>query len=263
MSSLNRLTHRGAVASDGKTGDGCGLLLRRPEEFLRAARARAAIELAEAFASGLVFLSPEESQRAERHGALCWCSSSARGCGSRAGAPVPHQSRRLRRGGAEDPAAHRADLRQRRCAGLTEAALQPQALPRAAPRREGARGRRPLLLCAEPVGEQLRLQGDGHAAVSRGVLSRILTDARLASSLAIFHQRFSTNTLPQWRLAHPYRYLAHNGEINTIQGNRNWARGARAAVPLAAAAGSARHPAARVARAARTRRASTTCSRCS
>jgi glutamate synthase (NADPH) large chain len=39
----------------------------------------------------------------------------------------------------------------------------------------------------------------------------------------VFHQRFSTNTLPQWRLAQPFRYLAHNGEINTIQGNRNWA----------------------------------------
>mgnify|MGYP003693921579 CR=1 FL=1 len=44
------------------------------------------------------------------------------------------------------------------------------------------------------------------------------------ASVAVFHQRFSTNTLPQWRLAHPYRYLAHNGEINTIEGNRNWAR---------------------------------------
>jgi glutamate synthase domain-containing protein 1 len=50
-----------------------------------------------------------------------------------------------------------------------------------------------------------------------------LDDPRLESSVAVFHQRFSTNTLPQWRLAHPYRYLAHNGEINTIQGNRNWA----------------------------------------
>ena len=51
----------------------------------------------------------------------------------------------------------------------------------------------------------------------------------MASSLCLFHQRFSTNTLPQWRLAQPFRYLAHNGEINTIQGNRNWAiaRGAK------------------------------------
>ncbi len=49
-----------------------------------------------------------------------------------------------------------------------------------------------------------------------------LTDERLTSSLAVFHQRFSTNTLPQWRLAQPFRYLAHNGEINTVRGNRNW-----------------------------------------
>jgi glutamate synthase (NADPH/NADH) large chain len=50
-----------------------------------------------------------------------------------------------------------------------------------------------------------------------------LRDPRLQSSVCIFHQRFSTNTLPEWRLAQPFRCLAHNGEINTIQGNRNWA----------------------------------------
>ncbi|MCK7577020.1 MAG: hypothetical protein MZV65_15075 [Chromatiales bacterium] len=50
-----------------------------------------------------------------------------------------------------------------------------------------------------------------------------LNDERLESSICLFHQRFSTNTLPQWRLAQPFRYLAHNGEINTIRGNRNWA----------------------------------------
>ena len=50
-----------------------------------------------------------------------------------------------------------------------------------------------------------------------------LRDPRMASSVCVFHQRFSTNTLPQWRLAQPFRFLAHNGEINTIQGNRNWA----------------------------------------
>ena len=50
-----------------------------------------------------------------------------------------------------------------------------------------------------------------------------LRDPRLESSVCVFHQRFSTNTLPQWRLAQPFRFLAHNGEINTIRGNRNWA----------------------------------------
>ncbi|MFA7097936.1 MAG: glutamate synthase large subunit, partial [Gammaproteobacteria bacterium] len=61
-----------------------------------------------------------------------------------------------------------------------------------------------------------------------------LQDERLASSLCVFHQRFSTNTWPQWRLAQPFRYLAHNGEINTIQGNRYWsvARGRKFETPL-------------------------------
>jgi glutamate synthase (NADPH/NADH) large chain len=51
-----------------------------------------------------------------------------------------------------------------------------------------------------------------------------LADPRLEASVAVFHQRFSTNTTPQWRLAHPFRYLAHNGEINTVEGNRQWAK---------------------------------------
>src|SRR5271163_634231 len=58
IGSLNRLTHRGAIASDGKTGDGCGLLLKRPEKFLRAVAREAGISLAPRFASGLVFLNP-------------------------------------------------------------------------------------------------------------------------------------------------------------------------------------------------------------
>src|SRR5580765_7374496 len=59
ITSLNRLTHRGAIAADGKTGDGCGLLLKKPEKFLRAVAAEAGITLGPCFASGLVFLSRE------------------------------------------------------------------------------------------------------------------------------------------------------------------------------------------------------------
>jgi glutamate synthase (NADPH) large chain len=51
-----------------------------------------------------------------------------------------------------------------------------------------------------------------------------LRDERIESALALVHSRFSTNTFPTWPLAHPYRYIAHNGEINTLQGNRNWMR---------------------------------------
>src|ERR1700676_399332 len=61
MTSLNRLTHRGAIAADGKTGDGCGLLLKKPEAFLRAVAAEAGIELGARFASGLVFLSRDSA----------------------------------------------------------------------------------------------------------------------------------------------------------------------------------------------------------
>src|ERR1700675_2425160 len=59
MTSLNRLTHRGAVASDGKTRDGCGLLIKKPENFLRALAVEAGIEVAPLFAAGLVFLHPQ------------------------------------------------------------------------------------------------------------------------------------------------------------------------------------------------------------
>ncbi|MGH8275393.1 MAG: glutamate synthase large subunit, partial [Steroidobacteraceae bacterium] len=61
-----------------------------------------------------------------------------------------------------------------------------------------------------------------------------LSDERLQTAICVLHQRFSTNTLPKWPLAHPYRYLAHNGEINTVQGNRNWAtaRGPLLSSPL-------------------------------
>ena len=55
------------------------------------------------------------------------------------------------------------------------------------------------------------------------VFYKDLNDEDMASAVCVFHQRFSTNTWPEWRLAQPFRYLAHNGEINTVQGNRNWA----------------------------------------
>ena len=57
-----------------------------------------------------------------------------------------------------------------------------------------------------------------------GVFFPDLGDERVESALVLVHSRFSTNTFPSWPLAHPYRYIAHNGEINTVQGNRNWMR---------------------------------------
>ena len=88
-----------------------------------------------------------------------------------------------------------------------------------------------------------------------------LTDPDVESALALVHQRFSTNTFPSWPLAHPYRYIAHNGEINTLRGNINWMRAREALCrserprrrPAEGPAGDAR-------RAVATRPRSTTCS---
>ena len=74
------------------------------------------------------------------------------------------------------------------------------------------------------VGPHPRLQGHAHLPPAAPVLPRPVRRPRSTAGLALVHSRFSTNTFPSWPLAHPYRYLAHNGEINTLAGNRNWMR---------------------------------------
>lgn len=66
-----------------------------------------------------------------------------------------------------------------------------------------------------------------------GAYYKDLNDPRVVSSIALVHQRFSTNTFPSWELAHPYRMIAHNGEINTVKGNFNWLRARERAVETA------------------------------
>ena len=86
--------------------------------------------------------------------------------------------------------------------------------------------RRPqVLLLRQPLVPHARLQGDAHARAGRRLLRRRprRPAARPAPS-AMFHSRFSTNTFPSWELAHPYRMISHNGEINTLRGNINWMR---------------------------------------
>jgi glutamate synthase (NADPH) large chain len=221
MISLNRLTHRGAVASDGKTGDGCGLLLKQPEEFLRALAQATAIDLAQLFASGLVFLNPDPA-RAEAARRTLLVQLEAEGlkvagfrqvptnpdaCGAEALKTLPHIEQifvNCVHSDVDEASFNRKLFLARRRAEKALEADDPYFYV-------------PSLSATTLVFK---------AMVMPQYLTTFfpdLNDPRLKSSLAIFHQRFSTNTLPQWRLAHPYRYLAHNGEINTVQGNRNWA----------------------------------------
>jgi glutamate synthase (NADPH/NADH) large chain len=220
IASLNRLTHRGAVAADGKTGDGCGLMLKKPEKFLRAVAKDAGIKLAPLFAAGNVFLNRdagiEAASRAELVAQLeqeglvfaGWreLPTNNSACGDEALKTLPTIAQ-LFVNAPED---------------MDEAAFN-RKLFMARRRAERARA------SADPVFYLPSLSAA--TIVYKGMVmpSHLveffpdLGDERVEASVAVFHQRFSTNTLPQWKLAHPFRYLAHNGEINTVEANRSWA----------------------------------------
>ncbi len=220
IGSLARLTHRGAVAADGKSGDGCGLLMRLPDAFLRAAAADCGLEIGERYAVGVVFLSPDEGAAARARARLEQ-SLGAQGLRAIGWREVP-----------TDPSACGAEA-LKTLPRIEQVFVDvPDGLePDAAERRLyiARRGAEKALEGVDPV---FYVPSLSTRVVSyKGLVMPAnlpvfypdLRDSRLISSLCVFHQRFSTNTWPQWRLAQPFRYLAHNGEINTIRGNRHWA----------------------------------------
>ena len=220
ISSLNRLTHRGAIATDGKTGDGCGLLIKQPTAFLRAVAAEAGLALTPLFAAGLVFLDRDSAKAAAARAALSdqlrlerlevagfrTLPMDPEACGPEAlkSLPLIEQVFVNAPAGIDEAAFNRKlFMARRRC----EKKLEPHD---------------PVFYIPSLSASTIVYKG----MVMPQFLAQFypdLKDPRLEASVVVFHQRFSTNTLPQWRLAHPYRYLAHNGEINTVQGNRSWA----------------------------------------
>ena len=227
IAALSRMTHRGGVAADGLTGDGCGLLIRRPEAFLRALAAETGITLAAGarFASGLVFL-PDQVLLAQR------CRET-----------LEHE---LRRAGLSILGWRTPPTDMRVCGELARQTLPSieQIYVQAGAGQDEESFNLALFLARRRSERQLRDIADyyvvslsAHAIGYKGMvlpdkLAQFYPDLQrddLASSAIVFHQRFSTNTLPRWPLAHPFRMLAHNGEINTIEGNRRWAQ-ARARV---------------------------------
>ncbi len=220
ISALARLTHRGAVGADGKTGDGCGLLLKFPQTFLRAVGEALDFRLNERFAAGTVFLSQDETLankvRVEIEKAIEATELDFVGwrnvpinpdvCGELALKTVPRIEQVFVNAPAGMPwgTFNRQLFIARRRAEQAFATIDPNAY----------------------VGSLSAATISYKGMVLPEALAEFypdLKDPRLESSVCIFHQRFSTNTLPEWRLAQPFRFLAHNGEINTIQGNRNWA----------------------------------------
>jgi glutamate synthase (NADPH/NADH) large chain len=223
LSSLCNLDHRGATNAEPNVGDGAGILIQVPDRFLREV---AGIDLPEAgsYAVGMAFL-PREAQ-AERAAmeaiakladdeglqVLGWrevpVDSSMIG---QQAADVEPSFRHLFVAAAEgQPALSGIDL-DRRCFVLrkrieheVETGGDPVYFPSLSARTLVYKG----MLISYQVGE----------------FFLDLQDERVESALALVHSRFSTNTFPSWPLAHPYRLVAHNGEINTVMGNENWMR---------------------------------------
>jgi len=220
LTALKRLSHRGAISSDGLSGDGCGLMLRRPEQFMRQAASEAGIALGARFASGLVFL-----PQCEAEAAICRETMSAEAAAQNLrivgwrqvpiepSACGPEATRSLPR--FEQPYVQPAS-------GLFD--------PDFAVRLFITRRRSELRLAQYHDFYVVSLSANRFtfkAMVRPEMLDVFYPDLRrpeMHASAALFHQRFSTNTLPRWPLAHPFRVLAHNGEINSIEGNRLWMR---------------------------------------
>ena len=223
---LLNLSHRGACGCEDNTGDGAGILLQMPHIFLQHACAGLEIELPELgqYGVGMIFMSPDRSERhaqeevfnsiieEEGQTVLGWrgvpTDNFRLGDTAKSFEPVIRQVF-IRR----NPEIH-DDLDFERKLYLIR-------------RRTGNTLRRRSV----PGNEFFYISSLSHKTiVYKGMLTSDqvedfypdLSDKRIESALALIHSRFSTNTFPSWDRSHPYRYLIHNGEINTLRGNENW-----------------------------------------
>ncbi|MCJ1707301.1 glutamate synthase large subunit [Microbacterium sp. VKM Ac-2923] len=220
LTALRNLEHRGAIGSDAGTGDGAGILTQMPDAFLRAVVDFDLPPVGE-YAAGMVFL------------------------------PLGHDERIAMKSGIEELARHE----NLEVLGWREVPVEPENLGKLA---YDARPAFEQLFVSRPaVGDEPALSGialdrrvyrlrkrarheieayfvslSSRTLGYKGMVTTLqlepfypdLQDERFASELAVVHSRYSTNTFPSWPLAQPLRMLAHNGEINTVKGNRNWMR---------------------------------------
>jgi len=219
IGALDRMDHRGAIGADGKTGDGCGLLLQKPDSFFQAVAKEEGITLSSRYGVGMVFL----GQGADRLKTV------------------------------KDVFEEEVTKETLSIAGWREVPVEPGVLGEIArsslpvimqvfvngPFGWGLRDfERRLFMVRRRIEKRITDDGDFYipslsnlVVIYKGLCRpgdlpqfyRDLGDLRMQAAICLFHQRFSTNTLPKWQLAQPFRYLAHNGEINTITGNRQWA----------------------------------------
>ncbi|AAV81915.1 glutamate synthase large subunit [Idiomarina loihiensis] len=218
VKALDRMQHRGGIGADGKTGDGCGLLLQMPEQFFRQYAETQGWQLSKKFAVGMVFFSRDKDKReSARHlieqelqretlAVTGWrkvpVNNQVLGEGAKSSEPVIEQVLV-----SAPPGWRKKDLERR--------------LYMARRRVEKLMPNQDELYISSLSSLVLVYKGLMMAADLPAYYTD-LADAEMKTSICVFHQRFSTNTEPRWPLAQPFRFLAHNGEINTIRGNRQW-----------------------------------------
>ena len=216
LSALCNLEHRGATGAEANTGDGAGILLQIPDRFLREVTGFP-LPPAGHYAVGMAFLPLDEEERLKACAAI-EVIAAYEGLSVLGWRDVP-----------TDPST----------IGASAVAVMPAfrqlfvSDPAGSSGIELDRKVYPLRKRAEREVENMYFPSlSARTLVYKGMFTTHqlqaffpeLGDPRIESALALVHSRFSTNTFPSWPLAHPYRLVAHNGEINTVQGNRNWMR---------------------------------------
>ena len=208
--------------ADALTGDGAGILIQLPDAFFRGGRRRGAAAARAATASRSASCRTTTA-RAGRARAAARRHRRRGGPARRRAGATCRSTRRTsaRRRGAVAPL-----IRQLFVAAGAELAGDQDAFERKlyVIRRVAELAAGPDLVDPELLVADDRLQGDADGAAARAATTPTCATSGIESALALVHSRFSTNTFPSWELAHPYRMIAHNGEINTLRGNVNWMR---------------------------------------
>jgi len=224
---LENLSHRGATGCDPCTGDGAGILVQVPDRFLRAVTQKLGFELPEAgkYGVGMLFM-PMDPKERKAVQAVMQQAIEAEGATLLGSREVP-----------VDPKA---------CGDIARESLpfMLQIFVTSPAASDAVGFERSLYVLRRCIENAVKLEGLGveggfyvcslsaRTVVYKGLLMpeqmkafyRDLGDPRFESAIAMVHSRFSTNTFPSWPRAHPYRYICHNGEINTLRGNLNWMR---------------------------------------
>ncbi|MBN9619460.1 MAG: glutamate synthase subunit alpha, partial [Actinobacteria bacterium] len=217
LTALHNLDHRGAAGAEPSSGDGAGITVQVPDAFLRAA-VDFPLPARGAYAVGTAFL-PDDVVDAGRAIDLVEDVAAEEGLTVLGWREVPTVADSL------GPTARSVmpRFRQLFVAGDGETGLgldrRAFALRKVAERRAREAG---LELYFPSLSSRTLVYKGMLTTDQLGEVFPDLRDERFVSAIGLVHSRFSTNTFPSWPLAHPYRYIAHNGEINTIRGNRNW-----------------------------------------